>query len=71
MAYFLHEKRFLDETLPNGQIEHREIMGFYIDDPADVASLPGRDIVDETSTAFCPKTCQMWTLMTDGWILMA
>jgi hypothetical protein len=70
MAYFLNEKRFVEETLPNGQKEHREIQSFYIDDPADVDSLPGRDTVDETSTAFCPKNGMLWVLMSDGWIPM-
>ena len=71
MAYYLNDKRYVEETLPNGQKEHREITSYYIDDPDDVANLPGRDTVNETSTAFCPATSQLWTLMTNGWILMA
>lgn len=71
MAYFLNEKRYVDETRPDGTLEHREIKKFYLDSAADVSSLPGNDTVDETSTAFVPATGELFVLMSSGWVKMA
>jgi len=70
MAFYLNNSRYVEEKKPDGSFEHREIKSFYIDSPADVAALPGRDQVDETSTAFCPSTGQLWVLMSGGWETM-
>ena len=68
MAFYLNDTRYVKETLPDGTLEHREIKSFYVDTPDDVLTLPGRDQVDETSTALCPATSQLWVLMSNGWI---
>jgi hypothetical protein len=71
MAYFLNDKRYVEETRSDGKLEHREIKSYYMDSAADVNSLPGNDLIDETSTAFVPETGELFVLMTNGWIKMA
>ena len=70
MAFYLNNKRYVDERKPDGTTEHREIMEYYLDSADDVQNLPGRDQIDETSSAFVPETGEIFVLMSNGWVRM-
>ena len=63
MAVYVHSSRY-ERSVSGGIFE------YFIDSPADIAGLPGVDRIRETSTAFCPATGQVWTLMSAGWVLI-
>jgi len=62
MSFFLNNKRYVEEKKPDGTIEHREIMEYYLDSESDVQDLPGIDQIDETSSAFIPETGEAFVL---------
>jgi hypothetical protein len=74
MAFYLNNKRYVEHKKPDGGIEHREIMEYYMDSPDDVQDLPGRDLIDECSIAVVkadvstPYNGATYTLMTAGWV---
>jgi len=71
MAVHINNRRFVKDPLnPEGESGKREVIDYYVDDPADFNSLPGYPEIAYTSTAYCPKTGQVKALMTSGWEAM-
>jgi|TergutMp193P3_1026864.scaffolds.fasta_scaffold01110_6 hypothetical protein len=78
MAFYLNNKRYVEEKKPDGTLEHREIMEYYLDGENDVEDLPGRDQIDECSRAVLMGETPnkygtviqglTYILMTDGWV---
>ena len=72
MAIYLNNVRFVKATKHDGTLEHREIKEYYIDNPDDVADLPGRDKIHECSKAtvinenIAPGST--YILMSNGWV---
>jgi hypothetical protein len=68
MAIHINNRRFVKHPLyPVGESGVKEVIDYFVDTPADFNNLPGYPEIAYTSTAFCPSTGEVKTLMLNGW----